>query len=140
MTDNDRDRGRSRIPNMNNQAANESMDDRLIDYINNPDESVPFIQLGTPGPRKNENMMYMEGGKEMMMNSGGDGSSGSKSEFTYNTKDKDEDMDSGGGFLQVFDIYDFSFLVVIFICNFAQGFRRLLELGLYFVFKQKLGL
>jgi hypothetical protein len=43
-------------------------------------------------------------------------------------------------FLEVFVSYDASFLIVIFICNFAQGFRRLLELGLYYVFKDKLGL
>lgn len=29
---------------------------------------------------------------------------------------------------------------VITICNFAQGFKRLVDLGLYFVFKEKLGL
>lgn len=60
-------------------------------------------------------------------------------DYTYNTNDKDEDMD-GGNFLTVFEIYEFSFLLVIYICNFAQGFRRLLELGLYYVFKEKLGL
>ena len=42
--------------------------------------------------------------------------------------------------MTIFDHFDCSFLVVIFICNFAQGFRRLLELGLYYVFKDKLGL
>ena len=42
--------------------------------------------------------------------------------------------------MQVFDDFDCSFIVVIFVCNFAQGFRRLLELGLYFLFKDKLGL
>ena len=43
-------------------------------------------------------------------------------------------------FMTVFEYNDCSFLLVICICNFAQGFRRLLELGLYFVFKDKLGL
>lgn len=66
---------------------------------------------------------------------GGDETPKSSAEFTYNTKDKDDESESSGGFLQVFDIYDFSFLLIIFTCNFAQGFRRLLELGLYFVFK-----
>ena len=42
--------------------------------------------------------------------------------------------------MSVFEYYDISFLIVISVCNFAQGFRRLLELGLYFVFKDKLGL
>ena len=56
-------------------------------------------------------------------------------DFSYNTKDKEDDIESGGAFLTVFEIYDFSFLLVIFVCNFAQGFRRLLELGLYCVFK-----
>lgn len=42
--------------------------------------------------------------------------------------------------MSVFEHNDLSFLLVISICNFAQGFRRLLELGLYFVFKDKLGL
>lgn len=44
MDDNDKDRGRSRIPNMNNNdAVNESADDPLLDYIDNLDESLPFI-------------------------------------------------------------------------------------------------
>lgn len=63
----------------------------------------------------------------------------SSADYTYNTNDKDDDMD-GGNFLSVFETYEFSFLLVIYICNFAQGFRRLLELGLYYVFKEKLGL
>ena len=74
-------------------------------------------------------LSMMDGG------SGGDETPKSSAEFTYNTKDKDDESESSGGFLQVFDIYDFSFLLIIFTCNFAQGFRRLLELGLYFVFK-----
>lgn len=41
---------------------------------------------------------------------------------------------------QVFWFYDWSFLICVGVSNFAQGFRRLLELGLYFVFKEKLGL
>ena len=52
MDDNDRDRGvvRSRIPYMNdNQPMNESVDDPLLDYIDNANESLPFIQLGTDG-------------------------------------------------------------------------------------------
>ena len=57
MDDNDKDRGRSRIPNMNNNdAVNESADDPLLDYIDNLDESLPFIQLGTPGPRSESKM------------------------------------------------------------------------------------
>lgn len=53
-----------------------------------------------------------------------------------------EKDDDGGNanFISVFENFDCSFLTVIFICNFAQGFRRLLELGLYYVFKEKLGL
>ena len=42
--------------------------------------------------------------------------------------------------MTVFEYFDASFLVVICTSNFAQGFRRLLELGLYYVFKDKLGL
>ena len=42
----------------------------------------------------------------------------SMADYTYNTKDKEEDMD-GGNFLSVFETYDFSFLLVIYICNFA---------------------
>ena len=44
------------------------------------------------------------------------------------------------GCSQVFRHYDWSFLICVGVANFAQGFRRLLELGLYFVFKEKLGL
>ena len=36
--------------------------------------------------------------------------------------------------------YDNSFLNVIIICNVAQGFKRLVDLGLYYVFKDKLHL
>ena len=39
-----------------------------------------------------------------------------------------------------FKSYDFSFLCCVWLTNFAIGFRRLLELGLYYVFKEKLGL
>lgn len=42
--------------------------------------------------------------------------------------------------MTVFEYNDWSFLLVLFFSNFAQGFRRLLELGLYYVFKDKLGL
>ena len=52
----------------------------------------------------------------------------------------DKDEEASNHFLEVFVSYDISFLIVISICNFAQGFRRLLELGLYYVFKDKLGL
>lgn len=72
--------------------------------------------------------MMMEGGEQ------------SASEFEYNTKDTEDDEPGSTNFLSVFEIYECSFLIVIFICNFAQGFRRLLELGLYIVFKEKLGL
>ena len=36
--------------------------------------------------------------------------------------------------------YDNSFLNVIIICNVAQGFKRLVDLGLYYVYKDKLHL
>lgn len=113
------------------------MDDRFLDALNNPDDSQPFIQLGTPAQRREPN--DRDEMKRMMaaMMEGGNGMS--SSEYTYQTKDV-EDGDESANFISVFEIYDFSFLVVIFICNFAQGFRRLLELGLYFVFKEKLGL
>jgi hypothetical protein len=52
----------------------------------------------------------------------------------------DKGFDRDSGFWNTFFIYDSSFLVAVIACNFAQGFRRLLELGLYFVFKDKLGL
>lgn len=62
----------------------------------------------------------------------------------YNSKvDKnktEEDDMTDTGFWQVFVKYDASFLIAVIVCNFAQGFRRLLELGLYYVFKDKLGL
>lgn len=45
-----------------------------------------------------------------------------------------------GSFLSIFDTFDLSFLVVISVTNFAEGFRRLLELGLYIIFKDKLKL
>lgn len=62
------------------------------------------------------------------------------SSVIYNDKKDKIDLDESVNFCSVFEIYDMSFLTVIFICNFAQGFRRLLELGLYFVFKEKLRL
>ena len=43
MADNVKDRGRSKIPKMNNEPVNESMDARFIEYINNHDESQAFI-------------------------------------------------------------------------------------------------
>jgi len=52
----------------------------------------------------------------------------------------EESAENNNNFMSVFEHNDLSFLLVISICNFAQGFRRLLELGLYFVFKDKLGL
>lgn len=63
-------------------------------------------------------------------------------DYSYNTPAKEggEGDDDEGTFLSVFEIYDFSFLLVTFMSNFAQGFRRLLELGLYYVFKEKLGM
>ena len=36
--------------------------------------------------------------------------------------------------------FDKSFILVIFMCNFANGFRRVIELGLYFIFYHKLSL
>lgn len=43
-------------------------------------------------------------------------------------------------FFNLSNVYENSFLTVVFLCNFAQGFKRLLDLGLYFVYKEKLGL
>ena len=64
MDDNDMDRyavARSRIPYMNdNQPMNESVDDPLLDYIDNQNESLPFIQLGTDGQRSESKLK--EGG------------------------------------------------------------------------------
>jgi MFS family permease len=67
-----------------------------------------------------------------------DGSSSISSNIYKTTNDKDEKESTH--FMTVFEYNDLSFLIVICICNFAQGFRRLLELGLYYVFKDKLGL
>jgi hypothetical protein len=62
-------------------------------------------------------------------------------------KSKEEESDASTiisqaspNFATVFEYNDWSFLLVLFFSNFAQGFRRLLELGLYCVFKDKLGL
>lgn len=64
-----------------------------------------------------------------------------RSSFQYDTDlNKEDDGDDSNYLWHVFTQFDCSFLVVISICNFAQGFRRLLELGLYYVFKDKLGL
>ena len=63
------------------------------------------------------------------------------SSFKYATKTPGNDPDNESvNFLSIFEYFDWSFLVVIFITNFAQGFRRLLEFGLYYIFKDKLGL
>ena len=66
----------------------------------------------------------------------------SRSSNIYNSAgDKQVDRDEGdSGFWMVFIDYDTSFLIAVIVCNFAQGFRRLLELGLYYVFKDKLNL
>jgi hypothetical protein len=39
-----------------------------------------------------------------------------------------------------FGYYENSFLAVISICNFAQGFKRLIDLGLYYIYKDQLHL
>jgi len=67
-------------------------------------------------------------------------SSFSKYKTSLDKMREDSDTDEGAGFWQSIGQFDISFLVVISVCNFAQGFRRLLELGLYYVFKEKLGL
>ena len=56
--------------------------------------------------------------------------------FEWDSKDEK----ASNHFLSVFDLFDFSFLCVVFFENFNQGFRRLLEYGLYNVFSHKLGL
>ena len=63
----------------------------------------------------------------------------SDSSFKYNST-KDQEERESTHFMTVFEYFDASFLIVICTSNFAQGFRRLLELGLYYVFKDKLGL
>ena len=68
-------------------------------------------------------------------------SSKDSSQEPYNTAAaKDQIENESSHFLSVFEHFDWTLLTVIFVCNFAQGFRRLLELGLYIVFKEKLGL
>lgn len=62
------------------------------------------------------------------------------SSFKYATKNGDGSDDESVNFMSIFEYFDWSFLVVIFTSNFAQGFRRLLEFGLYYIFKDKLGL
>lgn len=54
--------------------------------------------------------------------------------------DKDNEERPSAAFLSIFDTFDLSLLIVISITNFGEGFRRLLELGLYITFKDKLGL
>lgn len=63
----------------------------------------------------------------------------SEANIYFSGLDKEDDF-GDSGLWSVFVNYDASFLVACIICNFAQGFRRLLELGLYYVFKEKLGL
>lgn len=63
----------------------------------------------------------------------------SEESFQYNSSKYTDEPDSNYLF-SVFEIYDCSFITVIAMSNFVQGFRRLLELGLYYVFKDKLGL
>jgi len=70
---------------------------------------------------------------------GSNPSSNSSVSFKYDSNKDKEEVESTQ-FMKVFDYFDASFLIVINVCNFAQGFRRLLELGLYFLFKDKLGL
>lgn len=36
--------------------------------------------------------------------------------------------------------YELSFLVMAVLCNFAQGFKRLIDLGLYHIYKEQMGL
>lgn len=38
------------------------------------------------------------------------------------------------------ETYEISFLVMAILCNFAQGFKRLIDLGLYNIYKERLGL
>lgn len=84
----------------------------------------------------------MLGGKtpvEGMMSEHGGRSSSSSNKYN-SAGDKIDEENTTNHFFAIFSQYDISFLVVISLCNFVQGFRRLLELGLYFVFKDKLGL
>ena len=56
--------------------------------------------------------------------------------------DMNKDMEErpSANFLSIFETFDLSLLIVIAVTNSAEGFRRLLELGLYITFKDKLGL
>ena len=53
---------------------------------------------------------------------------------------KDLEERPSANLLSVFETYDCSLLVVISVTNFAEGFRRLLELGLYIIFRNNLNL
>ena len=110
---------------------NANEDDRLVDNILN-EESLnqsQIIKLGdAPTPRMEDPLIMM--GKNLMS---------SESSFKYNST-KDQEERESTHFMTVFEYFDASFLIVICTSNFAQGFRRLLELGLYYVFKDKLGL
>ena len=66
-------------------------------------------------------------------------------EKSSNNKNEKEDknldfQNENDGILSLYKTFDPSMINVISICNFAQGFKRLVDLGLYFVYKDKLGL
>ena len=126
--------GRRGVPLQANNNANANEDDRLVDNILN-DESLNQSQIinlgGTPAPIMEDDDPLKMMGKNLM---GSEDSS-----FKYNST-KDQEERESTHFMTVFEYFDASFLVVICTSNFAQGFRRLLELGLYYVFKDKLGL
>ena len=58
----------------------------------------------------------------------------------YAKKSASSPQHEGQSFFKIYETYEASMINVITICNFAQGFKRLVDLGLYFVFKDKLGL
>jgi hypothetical protein len=53
---------------------------------------------------------------------------------------QDDQLQSNQSSTTSFNIYDPLFIALITICNFTQGFRRLVELGLYFILRDKLKL
>lgn len=101
-------------------------------------ESATDMDLFTPAPgQERDTPNYSKTPSSVGTNSKGS----SQDPNPYRTADQKESEDNASThFWTVFEHFDWTLITVIFVCNFAQGFRRLLELGLYIVFKEKLNL
>ena len=83
---------------------------------------------------KSNGRSQFEGGSSKKPSSAKDSST-----FQWKSSNNQSDNESTH-FFGVFKQFDTSFLFVVAIENFTQGFRRMLEFGLYIVFQHKLNL